>query len=54
MDAGKMVHLAKHWRTVPLQRTCEVKGTDNNRYDIFGLIITTCLGHYNLDITLFF
>ena len=54
MDAGKMVQLAKYWRTVPQQRTCEIKGTDNNRCDIFGLIIKTCLGDYNLDITVFF
>ena len=32
MDAGEMVHLAKRWNTVPEQRTCEVSGTDINRY----------------------
>jgi len=31
MDAGKMVHLTKHWRTVPQQRRCEFKGQDENR-----------------------
>ena len=35
MDAGKMVQLAKRWNTVPEQRTCEVSGTDTNRYLIF-------------------
>lgn len=54
MDAAEMVHLAKHWRTVPQQRTCEVDGIDNNRCDIFGLIIKTCLGDDNLDIRSFF
>lgn len=40
MDAGKMVHLAKHWTTVPPQRRCEVKGPENNRYfDIFGVLV---------------
>ena len=35
-----MVHLAKHWTTVPPQRRCEVKGPENNRYfDIFGVLV---------------
>ncbi|KAJ7358828.1 hypothetical protein OS493_020663 [Desmophyllum pertusum] len=31
MDAGKMVYLAKHWKTVPEQRKCQLKGQDENR-----------------------
>ncbi|XP_067040624.1 proprotein convertase subtilisin/kexin type 4-like [Acropora muricata] len=31
MDAGKMVHLAKQWNTVPEQRICEIRGNDSNR-----------------------
>lgn len=39
MDAGKMVHLAKHWKTVPRQRRCEFKGQDENRFDFCGLFL---------------
>ena len=39
MDAGEMVHLAKQWNTVPEQRTCEVIGTDTNRYFISTLFL---------------
>ena len=38
MDAGEMVHLAKQWNTVPEQRTCEVSGTDTNRYGVFVVV----------------
>ncbi|KAJ7358833.1 hypothetical protein OS493_020668 [Desmophyllum pertusum] len=31
MDAGMMVHLAKHWKRVPEQRKCQLKGQDDNR-----------------------
>lgn len=31
MNAGKMVHLAKNWKTVPEQLSCEIKGNDENR-----------------------
>ena len=36
MDAGKMVHLAKQWNTVPEQRICEIRGNDSNRFDYKG------------------
>ena len=39
MDAEKMVQLAKRWNTVPEQRTCEVSGTDTNRYLIFTVFL---------------
>lgn len=32
MDGGRMVHLAKHWNTVPPQQRCEFKGQDENRF----------------------
>ena len=32
MDAGKMVHLAKHWNRVPEQKKCEIKSQDQNRF----------------------
>ena len=39
MDAGKMVDLAKQWKTVPPQRRCELKGQDENRFDsVCGLV----------------
>ena len=28
-----MVHLAKHWNTVPSQLRCEVDGTEKNRFE---------------------
>ena len=28
MDAGKMVHIAKDWKSVPRQKRCEIKGQD--------------------------
>jgi len=31
MNAGKMVHLAKNWKTVPEQLSCEIQGNDENR-----------------------
>ena len=39
MDAGNMVQLAKRWNTVPEQQTCEVSGTDTNRYLIFTVFL---------------
>ena len=33
MDGGMMVHLAKHWNTVPSQLRCEVDGTEKNRFE---------------------
>ena len=32
MDGGEMVHLAKQWNTVPLQRKCVIKSQDQNRF----------------------
>ena len=31
MDAGKMVSVAKDWKTVPPQLKCEIKGDDKNK-----------------------
>ena len=49
MNAGKMVHLAKNWNTVPEQLSCEIKGNDENRFDFslfslkfFHKAITCC------------
>lgn len=32
MDAGKMVHLAEQWSTVPKQQRCVIRGQDQNRF----------------------
>ena len=39
MDAGKMVHMAKHWNKAPQQQLCEIKGHDKNRFDVCGLFL---------------
>lgn len=31
MDAGKMVSVAKDWKTVPPQLKCEIKGEDESK-----------------------
>ena len=39
-----MVHLAKHWNTVPSQLRCEVDGTEKNRFETqFCLLPFNCL-----------
>lgn len=42
MDASQMVHLAKQWKTVPQQLSCEIKGRDENRFDLSGVYYQIC------------
>ena len=34
-----MVHLAKQWNTVPSQLRCEIKGRDENRFELFFVFV---------------
>ena len=37
-----MVHLAKQWNTVPSQLRCEIKGGDENRFELFYFVRCCC------------
>ena len=40
MDAGKMVDLAKHWKRVPKQRKCVLKGQGENRFGFYLIYVS--------------
>ncbi|KXJ14581.1 Furin-like protease 1, isoform 1-CRR [Exaiptasia diaphana] len=50
MDAGRMVHIAKQWKTVPPQIRCEIKGSNLNS-TIIPATVNVSVSNANCNIT---